>query len=102
MVGMERSDATRAKISVSLQGKVGDRSRRWKGDDAGYSAIHMWLRQHIEKSGVCQHCKKKTKKTEFANISGKYRRSISDYLELCHSCHTLYDNKKRAIRKKVA
>ncbi|MEN6567167.1 MAG: hypothetical protein ABFC57_12805 [Veillonellales bacterium] len=28
---------------------------------------------------------------EWANISGEYKRSRSDYMELCPSCHRLFD-----------
>jgi nitrate/TMAO reductase-like tetraheme cytochrome c subunit len=59
--------------------------------DRGYSAIHMWLRFHYDKTGECSQCHK-TKPTEWALRKGKeHTCNIEHYLELCISCHRLYD-----------
>ena len=57
---------------------------------------------------MCEHCGKKPgtimrngrpgSGTEFANISGEYKRDINDYVELCIACHKRYDAKKGAER----
>jgi hypothetical protein len=71
---------------------IGEENPAWMGDNAGYSALHKWLYNHKEKTGICEHCGKKPKtRTEFANLSGEYKRDINDYGELCSSCHRLFD-----------
>lgn len=73
--------------------EVGEKARAWKGERAGYVAIHAWLSKHHKKES-CQHCGKSesdVSRLEWANISGKYLRDISDYLVLCPSCHRKMD-----------
>lgn len=33
-------------------------------------------------------------RTEWANISKKYLKDITDYIELCKPCHEVFDNKR--------
>src|SRR4051812_42555426 len=89
MLGTKRKAETVAKVAAAQIGQNGSKSRRWRGDDAGYSAIHMWLKIHKQKTGVCENCGEagKSGKTQFANISGEYKRDTDDYAELCPSCH---------------
>ena len=93
--GRKLSDEHKKNISISLKGnpklatnkgKFGEESHGWKGDKAGYFAIHNWIRKHKPKKGICEDCKK-TCKTEFHSINEKYTRNINDYRELCNSCH---------------
>ena len=58
--------------------------------NAGYAAIHMWVRKYKPKPELCEHCGEKEPE-EVANISKKYKRDIKDYYWLCKSCHTKYD-----------
>ena len=74
-------------------GRFGDKSNAWVGDEAGYSAVHMWLTQHYTKES-CDHCNKpleELSRLEWANISGEYKRDREDYLCLCPSCHRKMD-----------
>lgn len=82
------SDETREKLKNA---NSNENHPQWKGDDAGYQAIHVWLRKNKEKLGWCEHCSSEGY-TEFANISGEYKRDIDDYYELCCSCHKIFDN----------
>lgn len=61
----------------------------WKGDEAKYSAIHMWVRFYLGKPIKCVNndCSKKSKHFVWANISGKYKRDLNDWRELCNSCN---------------
>lgn len=66
--------------------------------NAGYSAIHFWVRKYFEKSNVCEHCKnvfKTNRQIHWANKSGLYSRERTDWLRLCGPCHHTFDNKKR-------
>lgn len=70
----------------------------WTGDNLSKSAAHSWMHDHHKKPKVCDHCGKppmtgKDGRTllHWANISGKYRRSRSDWLALCVKCHSAFD-----------
>jgi hypothetical protein len=83
------------RVSESLKGKIGEKSRRWKGEDASYVAKHMWIAKHYGKANKCIMCHTDScKRYEWANISGEYRRDIEDYMELCPSCHRKHDLRK--------
>jgi len=62
----------------------------WKGDKAGYKAIHIWIRKNKPKPQFCEKCKK-NKPKQIANISGEYKRDINDYKWLCCKCHIKMD-----------
>lgn len=71
----------------------GSNNSKWKGDDVGYGALHCWIARHRKKENICEHCGIKTR-TEFANKSHEYKRSVHDWLELCKRCHCKYDKNK--------
>lgn len=70
--------------------RLGERHPQWKGTQAGYMALHNWLRRTAKKAGACAACGKEGK-TDWANLSGEYRRDVDDYRELCRSCHIRFD-----------
>lgn len=82
----------RQRVSESLRGKLGEDSRRWRGVDASYVAIHMWIKKHW---GVPDHCdmchRPDASRYEWCNKDKKYRRVREDWFQLCPSCHRLYD-----------
>ena len=79
----------------------------WKGDAVGYFPLHRWVEKH---RGRPQKCEYKyciyprigshgrilitPKLFQWANISHKYKRELTDWIRLCPSCHTLYDSGK--------
>lgn len=64
----------------------------WRGDEASYYAKHIWLVRHYGRASKCEKCISPiAKRFEWANISGKYKRDIKDYVQLCISCHRLMD-----------
>lgn len=94
--GKKRSESERQALS---RNKTGPKNHNWK-ERPGYQSIHIWLRKHHPKTGICERCKRAvgTKGpggTHYANISGDYRRDRSDYRELCSSCHKLYDIRRK-------
>ena len=52
--------------------------------------LHQWVKYHKDKQGYCSICNE-VKRLELSNLSGKYKRDITDYWWLCHECHALYD-----------
>lgn len=62
----------------------------WKGDDVGYTALHQWVYRYYGKASRCIACTT-GKSFTWANISREYKRDITDWAQLCRSCHTKYD-----------
>lgn len=72
----------------------GDRNGNWKGDSAGYQAIHSWLVRNHGLADKCEHseCPRKSTSYEYALIHGReYSRDIKNFIKLCQSCHRKYD-----------
>lgn len=72
----------------------------WLGERGSYGAKHDWIRRHYKKTGTCELCKRAVgtvqyKGTEWANISGEYRRDRADFMEACHRCHARHDQNLR-------
>lgn len=96
-LGKKFTESHRKKISKRLKGK---NNGMWKGDNVGYSSLHEWIKNHKPKKSYCEICKIK-KSYDLANISGKYKRDIDDYLWLCRSCHMRFDiiTGQRSVKK---
>ena len=81
----------------------GEQHYAWKGDEVGYFALHNWINRTLGKPNVCQHCPKvfpkNSRSLNWANISGDYKRDLTDWVRLCASCHKKYDlsRKKKSI-----
>lgn len=89
---------------VCSKAKLGNKNR-WKGNDATYGAKHVWIAKNYGRANMCMNynCtyprKNKSrnrllapKKFHWANISGEYYREITDWIKLCPSCHSKFDN----------
>jgi len=102
-LGMKNSPSHRSKISKALMGRFApwlfsERNVNWKGEEASLVAKHAWIKVRAGRPNYCEKCKTTTaKKFEWANISGKYKRDVTDYLRLCSSCHLKFD--KRGFKK---
>lgn len=71
---------------------LGESNVNWKGDEASYAAIHMWMRYHHGSPKLCELCGVTDRKMyHWANISGTYRRVRADWLRLCVPCHKRRD-----------
>lgn len=79
---------------------TGPEHGNWKGDDAGYDALHKWVALHKDRAGVCSECGIRPRPkpsgfrqvaTEWANVNGEYRRDLDDWIELCIPCHRRRD-----------
>lgn len=121
--GVYVSEETRRKISESNKGRkvwnkglkfpygttqpVGENNPNWKGDKVGYQGLHAWVHQQLGKANHCSNkeCKyprigykgkilMAAKKFEWSNISGKYKRDLTDWQQLCHACHDAYDKNR--------
>lgn len=70
---------------------LADNNGMWKGDNVGYGSLHSWVNRNKPKSMFCECCGKITERLDTANISGLYKRDISDFRWLCRKCHKQFD-----------
>jgi hypothetical protein len=85
----------RKKISDS---KLGEKAYNWKGDNAGYFAIHRWLRVNMPKPELCECCKNKPPQ-HIANVTGVYTRDFSNWKYMCARCHFYFDKRWRGLKQ---
>lgn len=78
----------------------------FKGDNVGYSGVHLWLYKYYGNASKCSFvgmgCTEKSKSYQWANISHEYKRDRSDFMEMCRSCHAKFDcteYKRERMRK---
>lgn len=97
--GRKLSEETRKKISDFRMGKKipkisGPRNYAWKGDKAGYSSIHCWLRTHFGKADHCDMCggTRGSKNFGWSCRDHSYTRDLQKWWQLCAKCHKNYDN----------
>jgi len=69
----------------------GENNRNWKGDKAGYKAIHHWIRKHLSRPEKCVACNERPSR-EVANLDGKYTRDLTTWQWMCRSCHLRMDD----------
>lgn len=68
----------------------------WKGDKVGYGGLHNWIRRRLGTPNICSMCgTTEAKAYDWSNISGEYKRDLSDWQRLCRACHQKYDDVKR-------
>lgn len=69
----------------------------WKGDAAGYQALHVRVDAARGKLALCTRCGSAgdpLKIYEWANLTGRYT-DIHDFERMCRDCHRRYDNARR-------
>lgn len=69
----------------------------WK-ENAGYMALHKYVRNRKVKPKECEFCHK-VKRLELAKDSEEYTRNLKDYVYICRSCHSIKDNFINNIKK---
>jgi hypothetical protein len=70
----------------------GPRNNMWKGDAAGYQALHLRIERRRGRPSACETCgtTDPAKTYDWANLSGRYE-DVDDYARMCRSCHWRYD-----------
>ena len=79
------------KISQVLKN---DGHPKWKGEKVSYRGLHMWIMRNKGKPDTCKHCgvyDRRPRYIQWANIDGKYKRDLGDFIPLCVACHKKYD-----------
>ena len=69
----------------------------WKGDKAGYQAMHLRVRTARGNPTSCSICQRSGCIIDWANLSGNYA-DVADYAAMCRSCHTTYDGRVANLR----
>lgn len=88
-LGFKNSEESKRKMSLAALGKHdNEKNPAWKGDEAGYTALHNWVRRRLGKASKCVNGHI-AKQYYWANISGEYKRDLSDWHEFCCSCNHL-------------
>lgn len=68
----------------------------FKGDKVGYRGLHYWIGRELGKPMLCELCRVtnlKPRQFHWANRSGRYERTLTDWIRLCAKCHFKFDNK---------
>jgi len=74
--------------------QTGSNNSSWKGDLAGYQALHLRVEAARGKPSECSLCDATTGRFEWANLTGDYT-NINDYARMCVVCHRQYDLARR-------
>jgi len=94
--GKKRSKETIKKMSEGMKGKYADEKHwAWKGDKVGYVSLHKWIYRKLGRPSICEMCgitELNPYKIHWANISGEYKRDLSDWIRLCATCHHKMDD----------
>lgn len=91
------SQESKIKKSIQMKEIYSDETKtpNWIGDDVSYSRLHRWVIKHLGQPDVCENCGKSNltgRYIQWSNISGEYKRELSDWARLCVRCHHLIDN----------
>ena len=71
--------------------QFGKNNDSWKGNDAGYKALHYRVITKRGQPQLCEDCgTTKAKRYEWANLTGRFE-DVNDYKRLCKSCHAKLD-----------
>ncbi len=78
----------------SVGKNIGEDNGSWQGEKVGYHALHDWVRYWKVPTGTCEECGaspgygRARGGTQWANVSGEYRRDLDDFRELCPGCNS--------------
>ena len=66
----------------------------YEGTKLSYGGVHRWVKRNAGKACSCDLCGIADDNAlyDWSNISGEYKRDLSDWQRLCRKCHVIYDN----------
>jgi hypothetical protein len=89
-----------ARRSTAKRNQRGPANHMWKGDAAGYQALHLRVEAERGKPAYCTRCGVTggdgPTRYEWANLTGDYA-DVSDYARMCVPCHRGYDADRRRL-----
>jgi len=81
-------------VGRSSRNCTGENNPNWKGGKSWYASVHFWIKK-IKGKALNYKCTFKDEtckgRMEWSNVSGKYRRNLSDWQILCCSHHKRFD-----------
>lgn len=89
-----REKVRQAQLGVPRPQTTGKLNYAWKGNKVSYSGLHKWIYRKLGQKKECQNkaCEKlPTLRFEWANVNGKYKRNLKDWIRLCVFCHRRWD-----------
>ena len=98
-LGHRHTEKTKEKMCIARLKNptvsIGEKNLNWKGNSAGYGALHSWVSRWKGKAKICIDCGAtcKERKLHWSNIDHKYNRELKDYQARCVPCHRKYDKK---------
>lgn len=93
-----RRHGVKARTAAKREQRGAD-NHSWKGDDAGYAAMHLRVQELRGKPSRCAMCDTvEARRFEWANLTGDFSNPY-DYVRLCTSCHHRLDGTVRNARK---
>lgn len=83
------SEETKQRMSEAKKGKhySPDTEFKEKTGFISYSALHNWVYRKLGKATKCINGHENQKQFVWANISGEYKRDITDWKEVCQTCN---------------
>lgn len=83
-----------------MAAKLGEQHHKWKGDDAGITAIHLWIRKQLLKTLPlkCTECGSVENVEVASTTNHNYTRDVKDYTFLCRPCHIKKDGSQESRR----
>jgi hypothetical protein len=89
-----------ARRRAAKRDQRGARNHAWKGDKAGYPAMHYRVYRERGRPFPCSVCgTMQARAYDWANLTGNYA-DTSDYVPMCRSCHWKHDGQVRNLRPK--
>ena len=78
--------------------QVGPANSSWRGNAAGFAALHLRVKAARGKPSRCACCDTTDPSVRYhwANLTGHYE-DVYDYARLCASCHLRLDARRRAV-----
>ena len=86
------------KTKMRMSAKRGENHSCWKGEKVGYVGLHRWVRKCLGKPKICNHCGNSGVAIQWANVSGEYKRNLTDWINLCVPGHRIYDKGKEKLK----
>jgi hypothetical protein len=79
---------------------LNERNGAWRGDKVSYKSLHTWVRRKLIEPDYCPCCGNHKKNyLDIANISGEYKRDLSDWKWMCRKCHMEEDGRLRRLNE---
>ena len=100
--GKKHSDETKKLMSEKLTGiprhlNQGELNYQWKGDDASYTAKHVWVRKLKPQPDLCELCKTRRSCDLHCYDKTYPRENLDLWVWICRKCHV--ELEPRAKRK---